>query len=196
MNTAVGTFGTSCARRSSSSRISTKSYAAPRLRRPRVNGLEPSPDGAVTRAGRSMFFGSLGIAQERLERRHHRCQHADQPDKNPNQRGHTGRNHRKERCGSNHWRDRNHGDAESAVALAKQIGHVGVIVLFVQFLAVICRRAPSSKDLLCCNISSKHAFTKPLMNKRFQTLTARIARKGRLPPVGRDRCRMEEGHEV
>jgi len=44
---------------------------------------------------------------------------------------------------------------------------LGVIALFVQFLAVIARRAPSSKDLLCCNISSKHAFTKPLINKRF-----------------------------
>ncbi len=43
----------------------------------------------------------------------------------------------------------------------------GVIVPFVKFLAVIARRAPSSKDLLCCNISSKHAFTKPLINKRF-----------------------------
>ena len=36
-----------------------------------------------------------------------------------------------------------------------------------RLLAVIARRAPSSKDLLCCNISSKHAFTKPLINKRF-----------------------------
>ena len=44
---------------------------------------------------------------------------------------------------------------------------MGVIVLFVQFLAVIARRAPSSKDFLCCDISSKHAFTKPLINKRF-----------------------------
>ena len=43
----------------------------------------------------------------------------------------------------------------------------GVIVLFVQFLAVIARRAPSSKDLPCCNISSKHAFIKPLINKTF-----------------------------
>lgn len=43
----------------------------------------------------------------------------------------------------------------------------GVIVLFMQFLAVIARRAPSSRDLLCCNIYSKDTFTKPLINKHF-----------------------------
>jgi hypothetical protein len=52
-------------------------------------------------------------------------------------------------------------------ALQTKTGQMGVIVLFVQFLSVIARRAPSSKDFLCCNISSKHAFTKPLINKRF-----------------------------
>jgi hypothetical protein len=36
----------------------------------------------------------------------------------------TGRNHRRNAVVPNHGRDRNHGDAESAVALAKQIGHV------------------------------------------------------------------------
>ena len=36
-----------------------------------------------------------------------------------------------------------------------------------RLLTVIVRRTPSSKDLLSCNISSKHAFTKPLINKHF-----------------------------
>jgi hypothetical protein len=52
-------------------------------------------------------------------------------------------------------------------ALQAKTGQMGVSVLFVQFLPVIARRAPSSKDFLCCNISSKHAFIKPLINKRF-----------------------------
>jgi hypothetical protein len=43
----------------------------------------------------------------------------------------------------------------------------GVFVLFVQFLAVIACRAPASKDFLCCNISSKHEFTKSMINKHF-----------------------------
>ena len=51
-----------------------------------------------------------------------------------------------------------------------------------QFLAVIARRAPSCKDLLCCNISSKHAFTKPLINKRFETLNARNCTKRTITP--------------
>jgi hypothetical protein len=79
MNTAVGTFGTAFARRSSSSRISTKSCARA-CPAPCVDGLEPASDGAVSCAGGAMLRGALGVTQEGLERRHYRCQHADQTD--------------------------------------------------------------------------------------------------------------------